>query len=112
MGEELDKWLMESDHNLEIWTQGKVPAWQRRVMMTNFLSNTWKKIWNGYNDDLNEFAPFDIEKVGSRAILLMTIDGSLDDQIHPQGYKSIHNFEDTDAGNHGNTSEIDKDGDD
>lgn len=46
MGDLLDEWLGESDENLSRWTGGLVPAWERRVLMTQLVSQAWKVMFD------------------------------------------------------------------
>jgi hypothetical protein len=79
MGEALDEWLDSEDDNLDRWTQGNVPAWERRVLATRWLAKAWENAFKGDEQDLGRNA-INIQKIGQRTGLLMTADGSDDDK--------------------------------
>ena len=74
IGEEMDKWLEEED-NLQMW-HDKITARQRRVLMRKWTGAAW---WVLSKD--KDFIKRLFQKTGC----LITIDGSDDDSINPQG---------------------------
>ena len=74
IGEEMDKWLEEED-NLQMW-HDKITARQRRVLMRKWTGAAW---WVLSKD--KDFIKRLFQKTGC----LITIDGSDDDLINPQG---------------------------
>ena len=102
MGEETDAWL-EQPGNLERWTtgpkQGGLKAWEKRVLLTQFAGRAWEKLC----------ATYDFEASARRLGLLMTIDGTRDDEIQIQGLTEKYIFTDADGGSEGAESEADED---
>ena len=74
IGEEMDKWLEEED-NLELW-HDKIAARQRRILMTKWAGAAWRALVKE-----KEFIKRLFQKTGC----LITIDGSDDNMINPQG---------------------------
>ena len=74
IGEEMDKWL-ESEDNLELW-HDKLSARQRRTLMTKWAGAAWR--------ELVKDQAF-IKKLFQKTGCLITIDGTEDDMIRPQG---------------------------
>lgn len=74
IGEEMDKWLEEKD-NLELW-HDKLSARQRRILMTKWAGAAWR--------ELIKDKAF-IKKLFQKTGCLITIDGTDDDMVRPQG---------------------------
>lgn len=74
IGQEMDKWLEDED-NLEMW-HDKMTASHRRVLMTKWASSAWKYL-------TTDKAFF--RKLFQKTGCLMTVDGTNDDLIKPQG---------------------------
>lgn len=74
IGQEMDKWLEEKD-NLELW-HDKITARQRRILMTKWAGAAWRVLVKD-----RDFSKRLFQKTGC----LITIDGSDDDMIKPQG---------------------------
>lgn len=86
MGYALDVWLSK-DENLELWTSASFPMWKKRVLITRLAAEAWEKVCSR----------FDFEKAATRIGMLMTIDGTNDEQIQIQGVEH-YSFRDADAG--------------
>ena len=74
IGEEMDEWL-ETEVNLDQW-HDKVSARQRRILMTKWAGAAWR--------ELAKDQAF-IKKLFQKTGCLLTIDGTGDDMIRPQG---------------------------
>ena len=77
IGNTLDKWL-EVKENIEKW-QGKMSAKERRILMTKWVGDAW--------DEMQRYQDL-FRKAFKRTGCLITVDGSGDDLIHPQGYEN------------------------
>lgn len=101
LGEEMDGHL-EGEGNLERWVagpkEGGLKAWEKRVLVTNLAARAWERLCETY----------DFEASALRLGLLMTIDGSNDNKIKPQGLGEAYTFSDADGGEAGNESDIDE----
>jgi hypothetical protein len=101
LGVEMDTYL-EGDGNLESWVagpkEGGLKAWEKRVLVTNLAAAAWDKLC----------ATYDFEASALRLGLLMTIDGSNDDKIKPQGLGETYSFTDAEGGSAGGESEPDQ----
>ena len=87
MGRCLEEWLAE-DHNLDDWsTPGKMTERDRRILLTKIVGSAWEKLCSEIS----------FENVSKSTGALMTIDGSEDSCIHPQGTEN-YTFNDDDAG--------------
>ena len=73
----LDKWL-EVEDNIDKW-HDKLTAKERRILMTKWVGDAWNEL-QCYQDFFR--------KAFQRTGCLMTIDGSEDYLIKPQGYES------------------------
>ena len=71
---ELEKWL-EEDQNLEKW-HDKISAKERRILMTKWTADAWK--------ELCQYKNF-FGKLIEKTRCLITVDGSEDHKISPQG---------------------------
>ena len=76
MGQELDKYLEQSD-NLTKW-QSSLTAGERRILITHWLGEAWETVGLNYPNYRKKL----FEKTG----LLMTVDGSEDHLIKPDGF--------------------------
>ena len=76
IGEAMERWL-ENKANLELW-HDKISAKMRRVLMTKWTGEAWRDL----KEDKGFFTKL-FEKTGCR----MTVDGSEDEKIQPQGLK-------------------------
>ena len=98
LGEEMDAHL-EGEGNLERWVagpkEGGLKAWEKRVLVTHLAARAWERLCETYN----------FEASARRLGLLMTIDGSGDDKIKPQGLSEAYTFTDADGGPAGGESE-------
>lgn len=72
--EEMDKWLEEED-NLELW-HDKLTAKSRRILMTKWTAAAW--------EELTKDRIF-FKKLFQRTECLITVDGTDDDLVKPQG---------------------------
>ena len=75
IGNALDMWL-DVNENIEKW-HGKMSAKERRILMTKWAGDAWDEVKR--NNDI-------FRKAFQCTGCLMTVDGSEDDLIHPQGY--------------------------
>ena len=102
IGEEQDAW-MEVTGNLERWSSspkdGGLQAWEKRVLVTQWAGNAWAKLCDSY----------DFEASARSLGMLMTADGSEDDQIKVQGLTEAYTFTDADGGSEGAESEVEED---
>ena len=110
MADELDAHLEKAD-NLQRWTagpkEGGLKMWEKRVLMTHLAVRAWETLCCG--SDGRE--PYDFEASARRIGMLMTIDGSDDDQIQVQGLTEPYTFLDADGGSDGGESVADEDED-
>jgi hypothetical protein len=74
VGVEFEKWL-EDDEHLDVWENGKLPAWEKRVLITKFVGGAWELMSTKYN--LAQY----FEKTGN----LLTLDGSEDAKVNIEG---------------------------
>ena len=74
IGRQLDAWLMESDH-LEVWEKGMTAA-ERRVLVSKFVAEANEEILHKDESRISCF---------SRCGMLLTLDGTGDEMIKPQG---------------------------
>ena len=74
MRELLDAWLKD-DSNLEQWSSGKPPAWERRVLVTKWLPKAWEPFCNNVH----------IDRMFHNVGTLLAVDGSDDAEILIQG---------------------------
>ena len=74
IGEAMEKWL-EEDENLDMW-HDSISAKKRRILMTHWTGEAWRKL---SSDKIF------VKKLFMKTGCLMTVDGSDDDMIKPQG---------------------------
>eukprot|EP00794_Sanderia_malayensis_P014737 gene14737-16272_t len=74
IGEAMERWL-EDETKLELW-HDKISAGRRRVLMTKWTGEAWREI----REDQEFFT-----KLFAKTGCLMTVDGSGDEKIQPQG---------------------------
>lgn len=87
MGQCLEEWLAK-DQNLDDWsTPGKMSERDRRILLTKIVGSAWEKLCSEIS----------FESISKSTGALMTIDGSEDSCIHPQGTED-YTFDDDDAG--------------
>ena len=105
IGEEIDTWLEQPGH-LERWTAGPkdggLHAWEKRSLVTQWAGRAWETLC----------ATYDFEASARSLGLLMTIDGSGDDDIRVQGINEPYTFTDADGGAEGAESEAEDNEDD
>ena len=80
IGQEMDKWLEEKD-NLELW-HDKITARQRRILCRAVMTKWTGAAWRVLVKD-RDF----IKRLFQKRGCLVTIDGSDDDMIKPQGFE-------------------------
>ena len=102
MGDEMDGWQEQPGH-LERWTKGPkeggLHAWEKRSLITQLAGRAWEKLC----------ATYDFEASARSLGMLMTADGSGDEQIRVQGLNERYTFTDADGGAEGAESEADED---
>lgn len=74
-----DTWL-HSDENLQQWENG-LSASERRILITKWVADAWEYITQHMPDTLQKY----FIKTGS----LITTDATMDDQVHPQGFRCV-----------------------
>ena len=84
---------------VEFAKDGGLQAWEKRVLVTQWAGNSWAKLCETY----------DFEASARSLGMLMTADGSEDDQIKVQGLTEPYTFTDADGGSEGAESEVEED---
>ena len=74
IGESMERWL-DKDNNLDKW-HGTISAEKRRVLMTKWVGEAWDEV-----KSREHFIFWMFQKPGC----LMTVDGTEDEHIKPQG---------------------------
>ena len=104
IGGEQDTW-MEKAENMERWTTspkvGGLHLWEKRVLVTHWAAAAWDKLCDTY----------DFEASALRMGMLMTADGTGDDEICVQGLAE-YSFTDEDGGPAGAESDAEVDEED
>ncbi|KAL1496863.1 hypothetical protein AB1Y20_014447 [Prymnesium parvum] len=95
MGKLLDEWLMD-EANLSMWISPGTgfPMWRKRVLITEMAAKAWESVCSRFN----------FEAAATRVGMRMTVDGSGDQFIRPQGIEN-YSFTDDDGGDAGAESE-------